>query len=424
MSIPFEIGEAFARNLDMQDELKSFRDEFVMADPDLIYLDGNSLGRLPKATVPLLRQLVESEWGDGLIRGWNRGWWDAPRRIGEKIASLIGAKPHEVIVADSTSVNLFKLAMGALRLQEKRSHVVSDVFNFPSDLYVLQGVISVLGGRHELVLMESKDSIHMEDSEIQKAVNDRTALVELSHVTFKSGFLYDMERVTRLAHEAGALVIWDLCHSAGALPVRLNACGADMAIGCTYKYLNAGPGAPAFLFVREDLQEKLGSPVWGWLGQENPFGFDLQYRPAPGINRFLAGSSPILSMTAVEPSVELVQRAGTDRLRAKSVRLTEYLIFLYDRFLSSRGFVLGSPRDERRRGSQVSIRHADAFRIIRAMIEDMKVIPDFRAPDNIRLGLTPLYISFSEVWEAVQRIAHIIDHKVHERFTHEKPTVT
>ena len=424
MSIPFEIGEAFARNLDMQDELKSFRDEFVMADPDLIYLDGNSLGRLPKATVPLLRQLVESEWGDGLIRGWNRGWWDAPRRIGEKIASLIGAKPHEVIVADSTSVNLFKLAMGALRLQEKRSHVVSDVFNFPSDLYVLQGVISVLGGRHELVLMESKDSIHMEDSEIQKAVNDRTALVELSHVTFKSGFLYDMERVTRLAHEAGALVIWDLCHSAGALPVRLNACGADMAIGCTYKYLNAGPGAPAFLFVREDLQEKLGSPVWGWLGQENPFGFDLQYRPAPGINRFLAGSSPILSMTAVEPSVELVQRAGTDRLRAKSVRLTEYLIFLYDRFLSSRGFVLGSPRDERRRGSQVSIRHADAFRIMRAMIEDMKVIPDFRAPDNIRLGLTPLYISFSEVWEAVQRIAHIIDHKVHERFTHEKPPVT
>ena len=424
MFVPFEVGEAFARNLDMQDELNSFRDEFVIADPDLIYLDGNSLGRLPKATVPLLRQLVESEWGDGLIRGWNRGWWDAPRRIGEKIASLIGAKPHEVIVADSTSVNLFKLAMGALRLQEKRSRVVSDVFNFPSDLYVLQGVISVLGGRHELVLMESKDSIHMEDSEIQKAVNDRTALVELSHVTFKSGFLYDMERVTRLAHEAGALVIWDLCHSAGALPVRLNACGADMAIGCTYKYLNAGPGAPAFLFVREDLQEKLGSPVWGWLGQENPFGFDLQYRPAPGINRFLAGSSPILSMTAVEPSVELVQRAGTDRLRAKSVRLTEYLIFLYDRFLSSRGFVLGSPRDERRRGSQVSIRHADAFRIIRAMIEDMKVIPDFRAPDNIRLGLTPLYISFSEVWEAVQRIAHIIDHKVHERFTHEKPPVT
>jgi kynureninase len=424
MSIPFEIGEAFARNLDMQDELKEFREEFVIADPELIYLDGNSLGRLPRATVPILRHLVASDWGDGLIRGWNRGWWEAPRRIGEKIAPLIGAEPSEVIVADSTSVNLFKLAVAALRLQGARDRVVSDVFNFPSDLYVLQGVISTLGGRHELVLMESKDSIHMEDDEIKRNVNERTALIELSHVTFKSGFLYDMERVTRLAHDAGALVLWDLCHSVGALPVHLNASGADMAIGCTYKYLNAGPGAPAFLFVRKDLQEKLGSPIWGWVGQDNPFGFDLEYRPAPGINRYLAGSPPILSMTAVEPAVELIQRAGLDRIRAKSVRLTEYMIFLYDRVLASRGFVLGSPRDEGRRGSQVSIRHADAFRIIRAMIEDMKVIPDFRAPDNIRLGFPPLYVSFHDVWEAVERIAHIIDHKVHERFTHERPTVT
>lgn len=424
MTHTFQLGAEFARELDEQDELRSFRDEFVIGDPDLIYLDGNSLGRLPVATARRMRDLVEHEWGKELIRGWNSGWWMAPNRVGEKIARLVGAQPDEVIVSDSTSVNLFKLAVAALRRQAGRQRVVSDVFNFPSDLYILQGAINLLGGQHELVLMQSADTIHIGDDEVQRAIDGRTALVELSHVAFKSGFRYDMQAVTRRAHEVGALVIWDLCHSVGAMPIELDACGADMAVGCTYKYLNGGPGAPAFLFVRRDLQMKLSSPLRGWIGQENPFAFDLQYKPAAGMRRWLTGSPNILSLSAIEPSVDLMLRAGIERIYAKSVMLTEYAIFLFDHHLAPRGFTLGSPRDARRRGSHISIRHPQAYRIDRAMIERMNVIPDFRAPDNIRLGLVPLYTSFPQVHDAVERIARIVDEKTYEDFSPERLTVT
>jgi kynureninase len=420
----FQLGAECARQLDAQDELKSFRDEFVIDDPDLIYLDGNSLGRMPKATATRMRELVEDEWGKGLIRGWNRGWWTAPNRIGEKIARLIGAKPHEVIVSDSTSVNLFKLAVAALRMQIGRTRVVSDVFNFPSDLYILQGALDVLGNRHELVLMPSADTVTMSADTIRTHINEQTALVELSHVTFKSGFLYDMPAVTRRAHDVGALVLWDLCHSVGAVPMSLNESGADMAIGCTYKYLNGGPGAPAFLYVREDLQAKLQQPIWGWIGQRNPFAFDLPYQPADGMQHFLTGTPNIFSLSAIEPAVDMLLRASIERVRAKSVQLTAYMIFLIDHVLASRGFTLGSPRAANLRGSHVSIRHPEAYRINRAMSERLNVIPDFRTPDNIRLGLAPLYTTFGEVHEAVQRIARIVDEKVYEAFSAERATVT
>ena len=424
MTYTYQPGAEFARSLDEADELKMLRDEFVITDPETIYLDGNSLGRLPKATSERMRQVVDHEWGERVINGWNEGWFDAPRRIGEKIAQLVGAKEGQVVVSDSTSVNLFKLVVAALQLQGNRDRIVSDRMNFPSDLYIMQGAIELLGGQHELVTIDAKDSVHPDLDKLYGLIDERTALVELSHVMFKSGYLYDMQKITRHAHEVGALVIWDLCHSVGAMPIELDASGADMAVGCTYKYLNGGPGSPAFLYLRRRLQSKFEQPIWGWFGQRNPFDFGLQYKPAAGMQRFMTGTPNILSLSAIEPAVDLILRAGIERVRAKSIMLTEYMIYLFDQQLASRGFKLGTPRDAERRGSHISIKHAEAYRIDRAMIERMQVIPDFRTPDNIRMGLVPLYTTFAEVHEAVQRIAAIVDDKQYEAIAKERLAVT
>jgi kynureninase len=424
MALQFQPGAAFARLLDDADPLSPFRAEFVISDPDTIYLDGNSLGRLPLVTGERMREVVEHQWGERVINGWNEGWFDAPRRIGEKIAKLVGAKEGQVIVSDSTSVNLFKLIVAALLTQGNRDRLVSDRANFPSDLYIMQGAIELLGGQHELELVGGKEGISPDLDKLYELIDERTALVELSHVTFKSGYLYDMQKITRHAHDVGALVIWDLCHSVGVLPIELDASGADMAVGCTYKYLNGGPGAPAFLYLRRRLQTKLEQPIWGWFGQKNPFDFALQYRPASGMQRFMTGTPNILSLCAVEPSVDMIVRAGIDRIRQKSLLLTEYMIYLFDEQLAARGFELGTPREPERRGSHVSLRHSEAYRIDRAMIERMKVIPDFRAPDNIRMGLVPLYTTFGEVHEAVQRIAKIVDEKQYEAIARERLAVT
>ena len=420
----FELGPEFARRLDDQDDLKSFRDEFVIADPDLIYLDGNSLGRLPRATAQRLREVVEREWGERVIKGWNEGWFDASRRIGDKIGRLVGAQPGQVIVTDSTSVNLFKQVVAALHVQRGRTRIVSDVFNFPSDLYVVQGAMNLLGSEHELMLIGSQDGIAPDLDQIYESLDERTAVVELSHVAFKSGYLYDMREVTRRAHAVGALVIWDLCHSAGVLPIDLDDCEADMAIGCTYKYLNGGPGSPAFLYVHGALQDRLRQPIWGWFGQQQPFAFDLRYAPAAGIQQYMAGTPNILSLAAVEPAVDMLLRAGMERVRYKSEWLTAYLIFLFNHQLAPRGFTLGTPQDPKCRGSHVSIRHPEAYRIDRAMIEQARVIPDFRTPDNIRLGLVPLYTTFADVHEAVQRIARIVDERMYEAIPAERLAVT
>lgn len=420
----FEPGPAFAEKLDQEDDLASFRDTFVFAEADLIYMDGNSLGRLPRQTSKRIAEAVEKEWGRDLIRGWNASWYEAPARIGDKLARLVGAGPGQVVVSDSTSINLFKLVMAALAMRPGRDRIVSDVLNFPSDLYILQGCMRLLGNRHHLELVPSKDGITVEPQALLPAIDERTALVTLSHVTFKSSFLHDAALVTERARQVGALTLWDLSHSAGVVPIELDNWGCDLAVGCTYKYLNGGPGAPAFLYVRRDLQEGALSPIWGWFGQRAPFAFDLDYEPAQGIGRFLVGTPPVLSLSALDPALDLVQAAGITRLRQKSVRLTSYLIYLVDTILAPLGFTLGSPRDPVRRGSHVSIRHPEGYRINRALIEQMQVLPDFREPDNLRLGLAPLYTTYAEVWEAVDRIRRVVEEKRYQRYGTERRPVT
>ncbi len=419
----FETGLAFARQLDRQDRMAAFRDAFVAPEPDMIYLDGNSLGRLPRQTVQRLAHVVQDEWGRDLIRGWNAGWYEAATRVGERIATLIGAGSGQVLVSDSTSVNLFKLVMAALALRPERTRVISDDLNFPSDLYILEGCIDLLGNRHQLDLVPSRDGVAADHEALMEAIDERTALVTLSHVAFKSGYLYDAQEVTAQAHRRGALVLWDLSHSAGVVPIHLDDWGVDLAVGCTYKYLNGGPGAPAYLYVNHAAQ-KARSPIWGWFGQRAPFDFDLHYAPVDSVRRFLVSSPPILSLLAIEPALELVAQAGIEAIRNKSVLLTSYLVFLADQLLAPLGFTLGSPRLPGRRGSHVSVRHPDGYRINRALIEQMQVLPDFRAPDLIRLGLAPLYTSFAEVWQAVDRIRQVVEEGRHQDYDHQRTTVT
>jgi kynureninase len=423
-TIEFSPGEGFARQLDRNDELASFREDFVFHDPHQIYLDGNSLGRLSRQAVKRLQEVIELEWGRDLILGWNKGWYQAPERVGEKIAGLLGAAPGQVLVSDSTSVNLFKLAAAALQLRPGRSRIVSDSLNFPSDLYILQGLSRLLDQGHQLVQIPCPDEIEFDTTEIEAAIDEQTALVALSQVSFKSGFLYDVEVITEKAHRQGALVLWDLSHSAGVVPIELDRWEVDLAVGCSYKYLNGGPGAPAYLYIRKELQEQALSPIWGWFGQKSPFAFATDYTPAAGAQRFLAGSPPILSLLALEPGLDLLDRAGIARLRQKSMLLTSYLVYLIDTRLAQMGFSLGSPRDASRRGSHVSIRHPEGYRINRALIEEMQVLPDFREPDNIRLGLSPLYCSFQEIWEAVDRICTVVSENRYQKYSAERQMVT
>lgn len=405
-----------AREMDAQDDLATFRERFVIDDPDLIYMDGNSLGRLPQATRERLHQLIDAEWGQQLIRGWNAGWFTSPERIGDKMAGLVGASDGEVVIADSTSVNLFKLALAAVLAQPTRNKIVTDDLNFPSDLYIVQGLQRLAGRPLFIQVVKSADSIHGPVDDLAAAIDSDTALVTLSHVTFKSGYLYDMAAINAIAHEAGALTLWDLSHSAGSVGVALNRANSDLAVGCTYKYVNGGPGAPAFLYVRRDLQNRLGNPISGWMGQKDMFDFALDYEPAAGIRQFITGTYPVLSLAAIEPGLDLLLEAGMDRLRTKSVRQTEYLIALWQRKLQPLGFSLNSPPEAQWRGSHISLGHQDGFRIDLAMINDVKVLPDFRPPDNIRLGITPLYSSFAEIWTAVHRIRHIMTEKLYEKY--------
>ena len=406
------------------DELAEFRDQFVIPDPQLIYLDGNSLGRLPKVTAERLQQLVLDDWGDKLIRGWNADWFEAPIRIGERIAVLVGAAAGQVVISDTTSINLFKLVMAALAKNPGRTRIVSDEFNFPSDLYILQSCVALLGRGHTLHLVRSRDGISIHPDDLKSAIDDNTALVSLSHVAFKSGFMYDGQEVTRLAHNSGALMLWDLCHAVGAVPVELDAWGADLAVGCTYKYLNGGPGSPAFLYVRRDLQEQLHQPIWGWFAQRSPFAFDLDFSPAPGMAHFMVSSPPILSALAMESSLDVLLQAGIQRIRRKSIAQTNYLINLFDSELAPLGFTLGTPRDPNIRGSHVSIRHPQGYRINRALIEEMDLIPDFREPDNIRLGIAPLYISFEEIYQGVKRIHCVMEEKRYLHYPEGRLAVT
>lgn len=414
----FDLTRAGAVALDGADELAPFRGRFVIAEPELLYLDGNSLGRLPGATVPRLRDVVEREWGERLIRTWNEGWYTLSRRLGEKLASLIGAGADEVIVADSTTVNLHKLTLAALAAQPGRSQIITDDLNFPSDMYVFQGTGA------ELTVVPSPDGVSGPEDGILEAIDEETALVSLSHVTYKSGYLYDLGPITRRAHEAGALVLWDLSHSVGAVPIDLGGHAVDLAVGCTYKYLNGGPGAPAFLYVRRDWQERLRNPIPGWFSQRRQFELGMDYDPSSGIGRFLTGTPPVLSLAAIEPGLDLMREAGLERLRAKSVRQTEYLIALWEAWLAPLGFRLNTPRQPDRRGSHVALGHPEAGRIDQALIEEMGVLPDFRRPDNLRLGVAPLYTRYVDLFEAMARLRRVMVEGVYARYPGELPAVT
>jgi len=419
---------AHARELDRLDSLARFRKEFLIDDPSLIYLDGNSLGRLPLKTSQHMDHVIGEQWGKNLIRSWNEHWYDQSARLGKKIAQLIGAHPDEVIVSDSTSVNLYKLAFGALKAMEGRTEIISDDMNFPSDLYIMQGLIKQLGGKHKLRLLKSPDGISSDMDQLTRMVKQSTALITLSHVAYKSSYLYDMERVTELAHQHDALVLWDLSHSAGAVPVSLNKAGADLAVGCTYKYLNGGPGSPAFLYVKRELQERLENPIQGWFGERNPFEFNLNYRESEGIRKFLSGTPPVISLSGLDPALDIVLEAGMESIRKKSVVQSEYLLSLIRLYLSGMGIRLGSPELSERRGSHISLKHEEAYRICKALADpgvgDGMVIPDFREPNNIRLGISPLYTTYEDISRAILQMKEIITEKLYENYPNTRDQVT
>jgi kynureninase len=391
-------GRAEWERLDAADPLRGFRDRFELP-AGVIYLDGNSLGPLPRDTAPRLAALLRDEWGRDLITSWNKhGWIDLPLRVGDKIARLIGAGPGEVAVADSTSVNLFKLLSGALALAPGRRVVLSDRGNFPTDLYIAQGLAAARTDGVELRVVD--------ETAVIDAIDPATAVVMLTHVNYRTGRMHDLAAVTAAAHRAGALMLWDLAHSAGAMPIDLNGVGADLAVGCGYKYLNGGPGAPAFLFIAERHQARIRPPLSGWMGHAAPFDFDLDYRPATGIARNLCGTPAILSLAALEVGVDLMLEFDLAALRAKSVALTE----AFAARVAARcpgAFTPASPQDPAQRGSQICLSHPDGYAIVQALIAH-GVIPDFRAPDILRFGFAPLYLRYVDVWDAVEQLADIM----------------
>ena len=383
-----------ARILDAADPLRSFRNRFALPE-GVIYLDGNSLGPLPRATVPALSDMIERQWGERLIRSWNEGWIEAPQRIGGKIARLIGAKADEVIVADSTSANLFRLIVAALRRDSSRNTVVSELGNFPTDLHIAEGAVGCVPGATLRAVPRAQ---------IADAIGEDTALLLLTHVHYKTAERFDMAALTARAHEAGALVLWDLSHSVGAVAIDLNGAGADLAVGCGYKYLNGGPGAPAFVYVRTQWQDQLANPLSGWMGHAAPFAFEDGYRPASGMTRWLTGTPPMLGLAGLEAGVDLMLEADPALIAVKSAALFDSFAAIGD----SLGLDCVSPRDPALRGSHISFRHPQAWQICQALIA-RGVIGDFRDPDIMRLGLTPLYLGFEDIVRAGEILRDILE---------------
>ncbi len=407
------------RALDAQDPLRELRHQFSLPE-GVIYLDGNSLGVLPKTAAARVAEAITNEWGHGLIRSWNSaGWFDLPQRLGNKIAQLIGAAPSEVVATDSTSINLYKVLSAALHIAAQdapeRKKLVSERSNFPTDLYIAEGLCKEHG--LQLVLLEPE--------EIAAALTPDVAVLMLTHINYRTGAMHDMKAVAAAAHAAGILTVWDLAHSAGAVPVDLNVAGADFAVGCGYKYLNGGPGAPAFVWVNPKHADRFWQPLSGWWGHAAPFEFTPDYRPAPGITRYLCGTQPILSLTALDCGLDTVLAAqalgGMDALRQKSLALTDLFIELVEARCAGHDLGLATPRDHTQRGSQVCLtRKTGAYAIIQALIK-RGVIGDFRAgdpstgsgrtgmPDILRFGFTPLYIGFEDVWSAVEHLKQVLE---------------
>jgi len=397
---------AEARRLDAADELAGFRDRFAIGADPVAYLDGNSLGRPPKATLERLRHVLEVEWGGDLIRSWSSGWTELPLRVGDLLgATVLGAAAGQTVIADSTSVNLYKVLHAAAGLRAGRSEIVVDDANFPTDRYLVEAVAAQRGLTVRWLPGAERGGIAVED--LAPVLSDSTAVVVLSQVDYRSGYLTDVAAITAAVHEAGALIVWDLCHSAGVVPTSLDADEVDFAVGCTYKYLNAGPGAPAFLYAARRHLGSLEQPVPGWFGAADIFAMAADYAPAPDARRMLSGTPNVLGTAAVEEGVKLVAEASVEAIRAKGVALTELAIELIDAWLAPLGARLRSPRDASVRGAHVTVEVPDARAVTDELIA-RGVVPDFRNPDMIRLGLSPLTTSFEETWTALDALREVL----------------
>lgn len=384
---------AQVRAMDAADPVRTVRDRFMLPD-GVLYLDGNSLGVLPRDVPLTVADTVSRQWGDRLIRSWNEGWIDAPRRVGAKIAPLIGARPDEVIACDSTSTNLFKLLVAALQAEPTRRTILSEAGNFPTDLHIAEGAVRCVADATLRII---------DRDELAAALDDTVAIVLLTHVHYKTAERFDMAEWTARTHAAGARILWDLSHSVGAVPVELTAADADMAVGCGYKYLNGGPGAPAFLYVARRLQDTLDNSLSGWMGHARPFAFEDGYAPAPGMQRWLTGTPAILGLAALEAALDVWADIDRGAVAAKSAQLFDILATAGD----AAGLECVTPRDPAARGSHVSFRHPEAYGLTQALI-DHGVIGDFRDPDVIRFGLTPLYLSHEDVWHAGERLREAV----------------
>ncbi|NVZ81009.1 kynureninase [Pseudomonas yamanorum] len=393
--------------LDAQDPLAPLRNQFALP-AGVIYLDGNSLGARPVAALARAQAVIAEEWGNGLIRSWNSaGWADLSQRLGNRLAPLIGARDGEVVITDTTSINLFKVLSAALTVQRERAPsrkvIVSEASNFPTDLYIAEGLTELLQQGYSLRLVNSPD-------ELPQAIDQDTAVVMLTHVNYKTGYMYDMQAQTALSHECGALAIWDLAHSAGAVPIDLHQAGADYAIGCTYKYLNGGPGSQAFVWVNPALVDAVTQPLSGWFGHTRQFAMESRYAPSQGIARYLCGTQPITSLAMVECGLDIFAQTDMASLRTKSLALTDLFIALVESRCAAHELTLITPREHARRGSHVSFEHPEGYAVIQALIA-RGVIGDYREPRIMRFGFTPLYTSFTEVWDAVEILGEILDQK-------------
>jgi kynureninase len=408
MTVTDLVDQAVA--LDAADPLAPFRDQFIGSDnPKIIaYLDGNSLGRPLRATRDRINNFVDQVWGSRLIRAWDEGWMDDPVRIGDDLGRVaLGAASGQTVVGDSTSVMLYKWIRAAVASQPERHEIIVDVGNFPTDRFVLEGIATELGMRLIWLAADRTSGIAVE--QVAKVINSGTALILLSDVAYRSGYLADVAAITALAHDHGAFMLWDLCHSAGVLPRQLDEWQVDLAVGCTYKYLNGGPGSPAFGYVRADLQNRLHQPIQGWMGSANPFAMAEHYMPADGIRRFLSGTPSIIGMLAMQDMLALIEQAGLEAIRGKSIALTEFAIQFSDELLSPLGVQLASPRDPARRGSHVTLEHPE-FGVATARLWELGVIPDLRPPNGLRIGLSPLSTSFSEVYRGLTAVAEVLRH--------------
>jgi kynureninase len=410
-----------AEKLDAADPLAYLRDEFVVAEPNTIYLDGNSLGRLPAAAPAFLADVITHGWGTGLVRSWPR-WVDWSRELGDTLAArVLGASAGEVALSDSTSVNLYKLAAAALDAAPQRGTILVDAEDFPTNRYLLQGLAD--GRRRRLRTLRSDLDEGLDLAKLTVALDDDVALVVLSLVSYRSGALLDMAAVNGVVREAGARVLWDLSHAAGSVPIHLDGSGAELAVGCTYKYLNGGPGSPAFLYVRKELQPLLRQPVWGWFGQREQFQMGPDYDPVTEVDRFLVGTPPILSTAALIPALKVLERTDVPRLREKSVALTDLVVELTGQWLAAHGFRLASPADPHRRGGHVALAHPDALKICRALAAH-DVLCDYRVPDRLRIAPVATYTRYVDVWDAMSRLTDIVERGEYRRFSAEPSRVT